>query len=107
VTGRTSRRPTRSTATTSLRWRAAALAGIANPHVGPFALNGTTSATAPEAKFDWVRITARPAEGAERDADDEFTGTGLDECRWSQIVRPDKTAYRVQDGALKIDTQAG
>jgi cytochrome c len=40
-------------------------------------------------------------------ATDEFDGTALDTGVWSRIIRPDTSAYRVQNGALVIDAVAG
>ncbi|MDA0182253.1 DUF1080 domain-containing protein [Solirubrobacter phytolaccae] len=37
---------------------------------------------------------------------DEFSGTEIEKCRWSQIVREVAGGYRVKDGALEIDTGA-
>ena len=38
------------------------------------------------------------------DPDDEFDGTELDPCRWSEIVRSNPEQLAVRDGALAIDT---
>ena len=38
---------------------------------------------------------------------DEFTGATLDKCRWNAVLREDPAAYRVTDGALKIDVPKG
>jgi beta-xylosidase len=52
----------------------------------------------PEVPFEFVSLNAQS---------DEFTGTTLEKCRWSQIVREAPAGYRVQNGALEIDTGAG
>ena len=39
--------------------------------------------------------------------DDEFDGTALDVCRWSDLVREDQNEYRVQGGKLEIDALDG
>ncbi|WP_433728814.1 ThuA domain-containing protein [Actinoplanes sp. CA-051413] len=86
--------------------RAAALAGIENPRVGVFALNGGTTAPVVDAAFDWFQFTPdAPAEPVV--PSDEFTGAELDKCRWNAIVREDPAAYRVTDGALRIDVPDG
>lgn len=38
---------------------------------------------------------------------DEFDGTELDRCRWSQIVRHDPALYEVAHGALRVETPDG
>jgi len=86
--------------------RSAALAGITDPKVGLFALNGGTDAPVVDAAFDWFQIS--PDEPAEPVApSDEFDGDMLDKCRWNAIVREDAAAYRVQGGALHIDIANG
>ncbi|MEU8614092.1 DUF1349 domain-containing protein, partial [Actinoplanes sp. NPDC048791] len=86
--------------------RSAALAGIENPRVGVFALNGGTTAPVVDAAFDWFQFTPdAPAEPVV--PSDEFTGAELDKCRWNAIVREDPAAYRVTDGALRIDVPDG
>ncbi|WP_091556280.1 ThuA domain-containing protein [Micromonospora pattaloongensis] len=86
--------------------RAAALAGITNPKVGLFALNGGTTAPVLNASFDWFQLSPdTPAEPVT--PSDEFTGTSLDKCRWNAIVREDANGYRVSGGALRIDVPNG
>ena len=38
---------------------------------------------------------------------DEFTGTALEKCRFSQIVRENAAGYRVANGVLELDTGPG
>ncbi len=86
--------------------RSAALAGINNPRIGLFAIQGGTEAPVVDAAFDWFQITPdQPA--APVTPSDEFTGTTLDKCRWNAIVREDPTAYRVSGGSLHIDISNG
>ncbi|GAB2627920.1 hypothetical protein Aab01nite_81650 [Paractinoplanes abujensis] len=86
--------------------RSAALAGISNPRVGVFALNGGTEAPVVDAAFDWFLLTPdEPATPASRS--DEFTGDTLDKCRWDAVVREDAAAYRITGGALRIDVPNG
>ncbi|MDG4768077.1 ThuA domain-containing protein [Solwaraspora sp. WMMD406] len=86
--------------------RSAALAGITDPRIGVFALNGGTEAPVVDAAFDWFQITPdEPAGPVE--ASDEFDGSTLDKCRWDAIVREDPSAYRVVDGSLQIDVPNG
>ncbi|MFF5230826.1 ThuA domain-containing protein [Dactylosporangium sp. NPDC000521] len=86
--------------------RSAALAGIANPKVGLFALNGGTTAPVVNASFDYFQLVPDAPAGAV-DPNDEFTGSTLDHCRWNAIVREDSTKYRVSNGALQIDVPNG
>src|SRR3954468_911093 len=51
----------------------------------------------PEVPFEFVSLNAQS---------DEFSGTELEKCRWSQIVREAASGYRVANGALEIDTGA-
>ncbi|MDQ7904483.1 ThuA domain-containing protein [Phytohabitans sp. ZYX-F-186] len=86
--------------------RAAALAGITNPKVGLFALQGGTTAPVVDATFDWFQITPDEPAGPVNPSD-EFDGTSLDKCRWDAIVREDPAAYRVQGGSLHVDVPNG
>lgn len=86
--------------------RPAPLAGIDQPKVGLFALNGGTTAPVIDAAFDWFRLSPDEPAGPV-DPSDEFTGDALDACRWDGIVREDPAAYRVADGALHIDVPNG
>lgn len=86
--------------------RAATLAGITNPRVGVFALNGGTEAPVVNALFDWFQITPDSPAGPV-EASDEFDGTSLDKCRWDAIVREDATKYRISGGSLQIDISNG
>jgi regulation of enolase protein 1 (concanavalin A-like superfamily) len=82
------------------------LAGISDPRIGLFGLANRTEALPVTASFDYFTIT--PDDKAEQPApDDEFAGTTLDACRWSDVVRPDPSAYRVTGGGLEIDTSKG
>ncbi|WP_328993099.1 ThuA domain-containing protein [Kribbella sp. NBC_01245] len=83
-----------------------ALAGITNPHIGMFALANRPEALPATATFDYFNVT--PDDSAVQPAPtDEFDGTTLDACRWSQVVRPDTSAYRQTGGQLQIDTSTG
>ncbi|MFF5174899.1 ThuA domain-containing protein [Micromonospora sp. NPDC000089] len=86
--------------------RAAALAGISNPRIGLYALNGGTTAPVVDAAFDWFQLSPDAPAGP-IDPSDEFTGATLDKCRWNAVLREDPAAYRVADGALKIDVPKG
>ncbi|TDW21653.1 ThuA domain-containing protein [Kribbella kalugense] len=82
------------------------LAGITNPRIGLFGLANRTEALPITASFDYFTIT--PDDTAEQPTpDDEFTGTSLDACRWTDVVRPDPAAYRVTGDGLEIDTSNG
>ena len=70
-----------------------------------------------------VRVTATDADGhsstrtltiqvtpdcsGERTVSDEFDGSRLDLCRWTQILREDRDHYRLADGHLEIDALEG
>ncbi|TDC56533.1 DUF1349 domain-containing protein [Micromonospora sp. KC207] len=86
--------------------RSAALAGITNPRIGLFALNGGTTAPVVNAVFDWFQV-APDAPAGPVDPSDEFDGTTLDKCRWNAVLREDPAAYRVTGGALRIDVPSG
>ncbi|MDG4773054.1 ThuA domain-containing protein [Solwaraspora sp. WMMD792] len=86
--------------------REAALAGIENPQIGVFALNGGTEAPVVDAAFDWFQVTPDEPAGPVEPSD-EFDGDALDKCRWDAIVREDAAAYRVVDGSLFIDVPNG
>ncbi|WP_229688566.1 ThuA domain-containing protein [Micromonospora yangpuensis] len=85
--------------------RSAALAGISNPRIGLFALNGGTTAPVVNADFDWFRITPDTSTGTV--PSDEFTGSSLEKCRWNAVVREDTARYRMTDGSLRIDVPTG
>ena len=55
-----------------------------------------------------VTVEAAPPPGCEDviGPNDEFEGTELSECRWT-VVRENPSGYRVEDGALQIDTLTG
>ncbi|MEU8188645.1 ThuA domain-containing protein [Micromonospora carbonacea] len=86
--------------------RSAALAGISNPRIGLFALNGATTAPVVDAAFDFFQVTPDEPAGPV-DPSDEFGGTALDKCRWNAILREDAATYRVTGGALQIDVPKG
>ncbi|MEU4551215.1 ThuA domain-containing protein [Micromonospora violae] len=86
--------------------RSAALAGITNPRIGVFALNGGTEAPVVNAAFDSFQVTPDAPAGPV-DPSDEFNGDTLDKCRWDAILREDPTGYRVTGGALRIDVPNG
>ncbi|MEW2431512.1 ThuA domain-containing protein [Micromonospora sp. NPDC047644] len=86
--------------------RSAALAGITNPRIGVFALNGGTEAPVVNAAFDSFQVTPDAPAGPV-DPSDEFTGSTLDKCRWDAILREDPNGYRVTGGALRIDVPNG
>jgi cytochrome c len=85
--------------------RVAALAGIATPKIGLFAINGGTAAPVVNAAFDWFQIT--PDETATPEPSDEFDASTLDKCRWNAIVREDAAAYRITGGGLEVDISNG
>ncbi|MEO3816964.1 ThuA domain-containing protein [Plantactinospora sp. B24E8] len=86
--------------------QSAALAGITEPKVGLFALNGGTEAPVVDAEFDLFQFSPDAPAGPVTPSD-EFTGDTLDRCRWDGIVREDPAAYRVADGALHVDVPNG
>ncbi|HVK25714.1 MAG TPA: ThuA domain-containing protein [Actinokineospora sp.] len=82
---------------------ARSIAGIANKGIGVFGLANRAAALPITAKFDSFTITPDSTIGGRND---EFTGP-FDQCRWSTIVRPDPSKYRVNAGNLEIDTSGG
>ena len=78
--------------------RPADLRGIQNPRIGVFAVRSNVDSAQIDARFDDFEFVT---------PNDEFDGTGLMKCRWSNIVRENQAGYRVADGALKIDTGNG
>ncbi|MEV2241463.1 ThuA domain-containing protein [Micromonospora sp. NPDC049891] len=86
--------------------RSAALAGIENPRIGLFALNGGTDAPVVDAAFDWFQVTPDEPAGPV-DPSDDFDGISLDKCRWNAILREDPSAYRVSGGKLDVDVPNG
>jgi PKD repeat protein len=53
---------------------------------------------------DTVQVEATDCPSEPPSPDDEFDGTELDTCRWSEIVRDNPAGRAVADGALAIDT---
>jgi cytochrome c len=53
---------------------------------------------------DTVTVEATDCPAERPDPNDEFDGTALDECRWSEIVRDDPSGRTVSGGQLAIDT---
>ncbi|MFI6758646.1 ThuA domain-containing protein [Micromonospora sp. NPDC050417] len=86
--------------------RSAALAGIENPKVGLFALNGNTTAPVVDALFDWFQLSPDEPAGPVVPSD-EFAGTSLDKCKWNAVVRENPAGYRVTGGGLQIDVPNG
>jgi cytochrome c len=56
---------------------------------------------------DSIEIEATDCGPGPVEPDDQFNGDALDECRWSEIVRPVPDQRSVADGALAIDTGNG
>ncbi|HKJ56873.1 MAG TPA: ThuA domain-containing protein, partial [Nitriliruptoraceae bacterium] len=79
---------------------------------GLFALSGTGNSADEEARFDWFSIEGAGGGGGGGttgpvDPDDEFSGSVLELCRWTDSVRLDESAYEVADGELVIQTGDG
>ncbi|MEE6273327.1 family 16 glycoside hydrolase, partial [Georgenia sp. MJ206] len=84
--------------------RARPLAGIPDPHVGVYALNGGGAGVPViDARFESFTL-ATPVEVG---PSDEFDGEVLDRCRWETILRQDTDHYRLADGHLVIDALDG
>jgi PKD repeat protein/regulation of enolase protein 1 (concanavalin A-like superfamily) len=78
------------------------LSGLTNPKVGMYATASTAGGTqANTARFDYFTLEAPQAPS------DEFDGTSLDLCRWSQIVRHQPTGYTVGGGTLTMPAAHG
>jgi cytochrome c len=78
------------------------LDGLANPKIGMYATASTAAgAQAATASFDYFTLDAP------QDPSDEFEGTSLNLCRWSQIVRHEPGGYSVGDGKLTLPAAHG
>ncbi|HEY0450851.1 ThuA domain-containing protein [Actinophytocola sp.] len=82
------------------------IAGITNPRIGLVSLSGTGTRPVTDAAFDWFQLVPDDTAGATT-PNDEFTGSSVDGCRWTTVVRPDPAATRVTGGNLEIDTSTG
>ncbi|MCD4532693.1 DUF1080 domain-containing protein [Nocardioides sp. cx-169] len=54
-----------------------------------------------------VRLPAPVTCDPTGEPDDPFEGDALDRCRWTNVLNEDADRYRVVDGKLEIDAQAG
>ena len=78
------------------------LSGLTNPKVGMYATASTAGGTqANTARFDYFTLDAP------QDPSDEFDGTSLNTCRWSQIVRHEPGGYTVGGGNLTLPAAHG
>ncbi len=78
------------------------LNGLTNPKVGMYATASTAGgAQANTAQFDYFTLDAP------QDPSDEFDGSSLNVCRWSQIVRHQPGGYTVGDGKLTLPAAHG
>ena len=78
------------------------LNGLTNPKVGMYATASTAAGTqANTARFDYFTLDAP------QDPSDEFEGTSLNLCRWSQNVRHQPTGYTVGGGNLTLPAAHG
>jgi PKD repeat protein/glucose/arabinose dehydrogenase len=78
------------------------LNGLTNPKVGMYATASTAGgAQANTARFDYFTLDAPQSPS------DEFDGTSLDTCRWSQIVRHQPGGYTVGGGNLTLPAAHG
>jgi glucose/arabinose dehydrogenase/PKD repeat protein len=68
---------------------------------------GDTAAHSVDAVFDHFTVTPDTTDTGEREAVDEFDGTAVDGCRWTNVVRYDSANVSMADGQLKIKTQPG
>jgi cytochrome c len=78
------------------------LNGLTNPKIGMYATASTAAGTqANTARFDYFTLDAPQSPS------DEFDGTSLNLCRWSQIVRHEPDGYSVADGRLTLPAAHG
>lgn len=78
------------------------LNGLDNPKIGMYATASTAGGTqANTARFDYFTLDAP------QDPSDEFDGTSLNLCRWSQIVRHQPGGYTVAGGKLTLPAAHG
>ncbi len=78
--------------------------------MGMFALSGTGNSADEEASFDWFRYEGAGGGGGTSgpvDPNDEFDGSSLELCRWTDSVRVDDSLYEVADGLLTMQTPDG
>ena len=71
---------------------------IDNPQVGFYALRGPVDNPAVTAEFDSFNLVP---------ANDEFDGTTLDECRWTDIKNRNDTGMSLGNGELTLKTLEG
>lgn len=86
------------------------IGGFTDVQMGLMALSGTGNAEDEEARFDWFSADGAGGgvgTGAPVDPNDEFDGSSLDLCRWTDSVRLDDSLYEVADGELAIQTGDG
>ncbi|MEE6283269.1 DUF1349 domain-containing protein, partial [Georgenia sp. MJ170] len=82
------------------------LAGIANPKIGLFAVQGSARPQAPvDAFFDYFSFSPDDTSGV-TGPNDEFDGDALDPCLWD-VVRPADEHLQVTDGQLILNATAG
>ncbi len=78
------------------------LSGLNNPKIGMYATASTAAGTqAATAQFDYFTLDAPQSPS------DEFDGTSLNNCRWSQTVRHEPGGYTVGDGKLTLPAAHG
>ena len=75
------------------------LSGLSNPRIGVYATSA--SDTQKEFSVDWFKLETP------QDPSDEFDGSTLNLCRWSQIVRHEPDGYTVADGKLTLPAAHG
>jgi hypothetical protein len=71
---------------------------IDNPQVGFYALRGNAGNPAVTAEFDSFNLVP---------ANDEFEGTAIDECRWTEIKNRNNAGMSVGNGELTLKTLQG
>jgi glucose/arabinose dehydrogenase/type 1 glutamine amidotransferase/beta-xylosidase len=68
---------------------------------------GDTAAHSVDAVFDHFTVAPDTTDTGERAPSDEFDGTALDGCRWTDVVRYDSAHIAMQEGNLRVRTQTG
>ena len=82
------------------------ISGIPDPKIGIYAM-ATSQPGAAEITADFHSVTIEPDCEPATCFGDEFDGPSLDPARWNNIVRPDESLLRFEDGVLWVETVEG
>jgi PKD repeat protein/glucose/arabinose dehydrogenase len=82
------------------------ITGIPDPKIGIYAM-ATSQPGAEEITANFHSVTIEPDCEPATCFGDAFDDAALDTSRWNDIVRPDDSLYRLEDGVLWVETVAG